>query len=301
MRKPASREHRTIIRRRRTEPESVSPPTQPTAEFPPNPPRAPDSAVILGAPPPPAPQPSKIDEAFLANFTHQIINPLNGVLGSLNNIIDGTVSEARRPQRLRAVYEQLAVTIELVRNLAWLSQLSTPAGRESLMGNRQEVLLPRLIIEAAQFYQESAERRGMSVRLEDREPYVITGLGPLLRQVFMNLIENNVKYGDERTRVSIKVRPQRKTSALLVEVVGIGAGFLPSESEAIFQLGFRGDHARRVRASGSGLGLYITRQILDLHGASIHAEYSMKSRSVIFRMRFPNFRMGDELLQEVRP
>jgi len=294
-----------VVRRRRpdthpTEGRSTSPSVAPVGEASPQvssptPPQVPAPTNAVG------PAAVVADQALLANFTHQIINPLNGVLGTLDNIIDGTVSQERRPQRLRALYSQLAVTIELVRNLAWLSQLSTSSGRDALTSTQSDVVLPKLIIEAAQFFQETAERRGMRVRLEDRDTqYIVRGHAPLLRQVFMNLIENGIKYGDEGSHLRIHARPQKRSGALLVEVIGVGEGFLPEERERMFELGFRGAFAKRVRASGSGLGLFICRQILALHDAELTAESSAAGRVVTFRMKFPRFdvgpaRKGDEV------
>ena len=54
------------------------------------------------------------DLHLLSNFVHQIINPLNGVIGTLDNIIDGTVPTERRDQRLRAVRAQLELSVLLV-------------------------------------------------------------------------------------------------------------------------------------------------------------------------------------------
>ena len=62
-----------------------------------------------------------VDATLVSNFTHQIINPLNGVVGTLDNVIDGTTAGAKRDQRLRAVRAQLEHVIELVRNLAFLN------------------------------------------------------------------------------------------------------------------------------------------------------------------------------------
>ena len=236
-----------------------------------------------------------IDPTLLANFTHQIINPLNGVVGTLDNLIDGTIQIARRDQRLRAVRGQLVGAIELVRNLAYLSDLSTQGGREGLKSKAADVYLPKIIIEAAQFLQEMAEIRGLSVKLLDpATQYVVIGHAALLRQVFTNIVENGVKYSDEGSKIQIQAHPQKHTNHLLVEVTNYGPGFDANELQDIFKLGFRGAEAQKIKASGSGIGLFICKQILDLHDAPIEAEYSAKTRLTLFRIRFPSFRIDEE-------
>lgn len=280
-----------VVRRRKAS--AAQHPTAAVDSLPqaPQPPEAPP--VAAQSPLEPALQ--IIDSVLLANFTHQIINPLNGVIGTLDNIVDGTTPEARRPQRLKAIRAQLTVTIELVRNLAYLSELSTMSGRESLKEKAIDVVVPRTIIEAAQFFQESADRRQMTIHLTDRETqYTVRGHVALLRQVFMNLFENGIKYGDNGTNIDVSCRVQKKEKRLLIEVVGTGDGFEPEESERLFEIGFRGVTAKRLRASGSGLGLYICRQILQLQDATIHAEYAPKTRTVRFLMKFPTYGMDPE-------
>jgi len=230
-----------------------------------------------------------VDAPLLASFTHQIINPLNGVVGTIDNLIDGTISgPQRREQRLRAVRGQLTHAIELVRNLAYLSQLSTEAGRQGLKEVGSISTLPQVVIEAAQFFQEVAADKRMEILLVDRvTQYRVPGPRALLRQVFTNLFENAVKYGRPDSRVEVIPRIQRETGHLIVDVTNKGPGFLSEEKARIFERGYRGVGARNVVASGSGLGLYICAEILTVaFGATIEAEHSDRKRETTFRLRF---------------
>lgn len=229
-----------------------------------------------------------VDAPLLASFTHQIINPLNGVLGTIDNLVDGTIPMHRREQRLRAVRAQLQHTVELVRNLAYLSQLTTEAGRQSLRALRTRCVIPAIVIEAAQFFQELASERGMKISLMDeRSQFTVTGPKDLLRQVFTNLFENAIKYGDRDSRIEVSPRRQASTGHLIVDVTNRGPGFKDDERERIFQRGYRGEAAQGMVASGSGLGLYICREILECgFGARIEAEHSRRHRKTTFRLRF---------------
>jgi len=60
--------------------------------------------------------------ALIANVTHQAINPLNGVIGTLDNVIDGTLVGDKREQRIKSARAQLEYTVSLIRNLAYFSQ-----------------------------------------------------------------------------------------------------------------------------------------------------------------------------------
>jgi signal transduction histidine kinase len=235
----------------------------------------------------------QIDGVLLSNFVHQIINPLNGVVGTLDNVLDGTTTGARREQRLKAVRAQLIHSIELIRNLAFLTQLSS--GQDPLVPQDKpaDVVIPSVVIEAAMFFQEMGNTRGIKIDLTDRTTqYVVEGHRDLLRQVFMNLFDNGIKYSDPDTRITITPHGQRETGNLLVDVESVGEGFEPEEKEHIFDRGYRGAAAKAVKASGTGLGLFIGRRILaDAHGATIEAGYSRKTRKSLFRIRFPKYRI----------
>lgn len=230
-----------------------------------------------------------IDIRTLYNFIHQVVNPLNGVVGTIDNIIDGTI-QGDRDQRLRAVRAQLEHSVELIRNMAYLSQLGIPSELEKLRESRQRCCIPEIVIQAAQFFQESDAR--VHIGLEDPETqFCVEGPRDLLRQVFMNLFDNAAKYADPGSRVIVRTRGQRKTGQLIVEVESIGVGFHNSDKERIFEVGFRSQEAINRTSSGSGLGLHICRRILeDVFDASIEAEHSPGQRSTLVRIRFPAFK-----------
>jgi signal transduction histidine kinase len=241
--------------------------------------------------------PASFDSALISSFTHQIINPLNGVVGTIDNLIDGTIGQERREQRLKAVRAQLTHAIELVRNLAYLALLSTESGRGSLaqLGSRSTV--PSVVIEAAMFFQELGSEKGVKIELQDRvTQYQVRGPKDLLRQVFTNLFENALKYGDDNSVVTVTPKVQKNSGALIVDVTNYGAGFNHAEREKIFERGYRGATAQGVLASGSGLGLFICREILAAaFAATIEGEYSGKKRTVTFRIRFPQYTIGEAI------
>ncbi len=226
---------------------------------------------------------------LLANFVHQIINPLNGVIGTLDNLIDGTVSVERREQRLRATRAQLEFAVMIVRNLAYFTEQSLTPGTVPTRDLSRTCVIPQLVIEAALFFQESGLSRGIRIELADpRTQYAISGSLELIRQVFMNILDNAVKYSDAGSEVKIITRVQKRTNDLIVEISNIGPGFSHEESKTIFNPGVRGEEARSLIASGTGLGLYICKMIIeDYHKGEIEAEYSEATRTATIRLRFP--------------
>jgi signal transduction histidine kinase len=239
-----------------------------------------------------APQPDALDLRFLANFIHQVVNPLNGVIGTLDNIIDGTVPSNKRQQRLEAVRAQLEYSVMLIRNLGYFTEASLGAERTTITVPPKLCVIPQLVIEAALFFQEAGLSQGVTIHLEDRETqYVVRGSPDLLRQAFMNLFDNAVKYSDPNTTVSVRPWVQKSTNHLIVEVRNNGAGFRNDEAPLLFQLGYRSEEAAKRIAAGTGLGLFICQRILRDVGATIEAEYSKQNREATFRIRFAEWEM----------
>lgn len=203
---------------------------------------------------------AEIDLTLLANFTHQVINPLNGVAGTLDNLVDGTIGDARREQRTRAARAQLEGVITLVRNLAYLSSGQFEADRPN-----RRILLPQVIIEAAMYYQEEGATKKISIDLTNRQDQnMVPGHPEALRQVLMNLFDNAIKYSKFGSQVAIKQWVQAGSGDAIITVRSVPSSPLNQvDLDRIFELGFRGQNARSVIASGTGLGLYICRYLME--------------------------------------
>ncbi|AXQ16135.1 hypothetical protein AYI72_21060 [Shewanella algae] len=224
---------------------------------------------------------------LIANITHQAINPLNGVLGTIDNIIDGTISDDRRNQRLGSARAQLEYTITLIRNLAYFAQYG---GDEPQIqkASVKTTVIPQCLIEGAMFFQEQADNRKMKIYVKNKHiQNAIKGDPDLLRQVFMNVVDNYIKYGHEGCTVTVDHWIQKKTNDLIIKIEGESIPF--SSGEKIFELGVRGKDAEGKTSSGSGLGLHICKLIIEkLFFGKISAEYISGRRVSVFEIRMPN-------------
>lgn len=226
--------------------------------------------------------------ALISNITHQAINPLNGVIGTLDNLIDGTIEGSkRREQRMKSARAQLEYTVSLIRNLAYFAQYGTSSVVEPKFKTTKVCVIPQLLIEAAQFFQEQAATNGIKFEVLDKSLQTsVSGDPELLRQVFMNIFDNYVKYGSDLSTIEIKHWIQKKSGDLIIEFSGRSTPF--SADEDIFSLGVRGRHAIEKTSAGSGLGLHICRLITErLFRGTISASYLHDKRCACFEIRIP--------------
>jgi signal transduction histidine kinase len=234
-----------------------------------------------------SPLTENFDLSLVANFAHQLINPLNGVAGTIDRLYEGKIKEEfRQKQRLNAIRAQVENCIVLTRNLAYLA-IGFGELKDS---DKRTVVLPQNLIEACMFHQEEAESRGINLHVEERDRQNSVKAHPdLIRQVFMNLIDNAVKYSSDNSKVEIVHHVQEKTSDALVSIRSRPRHqIFESDFSRMFEVGVRGDNAKRVIASGTGLGLYICKEIVETaHSGRISAN-RYKNDHVEFTIRLPN-------------
>ncbi|ESZ66686.1 hypothetical protein X727_27005 [Mesorhizobium sp. L103C119B0] len=226
-----------------------------------------------------------LDLTLLANFVHQVVNPLNGVAGTLDNLANGlNEGESRRLQRLNAARAQLEQCITLIRNLAFLAQGSGGVADD----DRRKIVIPQVIIESAMFFQEDGKSKGIEIKLNDRVTQnTINGHPELIRQVLMNIFDNFIKYGKKGHNVEIDQRIQKSSGMLIIEIRGISEYRIDQdELKKIGTLGFRGQNAKKIIASGSGLGMSICKKIIEEQGGSIYVEAGAMGK-VLFVVKLP--------------
>jgi signal transduction histidine kinase len=237
------------------------------------------------------PDARKDDQVFsltlMSNFVHQVVNPLNAVCGTLDNIVRGDVPSGSIKQRVNACRGQIEYCVQLIRNLAFLAEYTRDRALYQQRHSGKVTVVPQVLIEAALFFQETGRKKQMKIHLVDRDTQVKVHADPdLLRQVFINLFDNGVKYAHSSTDITVRTHIQKKSSDLLIEVISHSDPIPRDLWERIFELGFRGENAQKLIASGTGLGLYICKLILEVYEGSI-AYSSNRAQESVFTIRLP--------------
>jgi signal transduction histidine kinase len=228
---------------------------------------------------------------FLSNFVHQVVNPLSGVIGTLSNIAEGTYpDEDIAKQKINACRAQLEQCVSLIRNLAFLSDYFSDSEDKVLRPAREMTtsVLPQVIIESIQFLQTLGERKGIRLELtESKKQYRVKVRPELLKQVFINIFDNWLKYG-EHTQTIEAIPSVNSSGDLIVVIKGKSIGFDGNDAENIFKLGFRSTEAKQAVAQGSGIGLHICKQIMEnALGGTIRAEHNKATKVTTFRIMIP--------------
>ena len=204
---------------------------------------------------------------FTYEVSHEIKAPLAAVYNVLNVVLDGYLKgnpEKQMDLLTRARYRVREV-IALLNDLLMLSLLEESTGKlkkEAL--DMKGILVP--VYEEMKEY--AAERQvRFSWQWGDELP-VLFGSPELLKRVFVNIVDNAIKYTDPGGSVEVEARKDGDT--FLFRVVDTGVGIPEEELHKVFDIFFRGSRARsESKAEGMGLGLSLVKRIVDDHRGTI--------------------------------
>lgn len=220
--------------------------------------------------------------AFLANMSHELRTPLNAVLGFSNMMRRDPQLPERLRQNLDIINRSGEHLLTLINDVLDMAKIE--AGRVQLQ--QLPFDLGALVRDVTDMMQIRAQEKGLHLLIDqDSEfPRYIVGDEARLRQVFINLLGNAIKF-TEQGGVSIRLGTRQNERAhLVIEVEDSGPGIAPQDQEGIFlpftQVGEQGIN------KGTGLGLTITRQFVQLmHGSiTLHSTVGVGS---VFRIELP--------------
>ena len=192
---------------------------------------------------------------FIANVSHELRTPVTVIRGSLEALVDGVVAEPKDVAEYQA--QMLKETIHLqrlVNDLLELSRLQT----DGFKIEREPFDIMEAAFEAARSIQKAAAAKNVVIKVE-REPgqKILEGDSGRVRQMFMTILDNAVKFSPEGGEVVMKIGADE------ICVTDGGSGISAEDLPYIFDR-FKKDSSERNK-SGSGLGLAIAREIAEVH------------------------------------
>ncbi|HHY94715.1 MAG TPA: hypothetical protein GX513_06855, partial [Firmicutes bacterium] len=206
---------------------------------------------------------------FLANMSHELRTPLNSVIGFAEMLTDQLVGPINAKQReyLDHILASARHLLQLISDMLDLSRIEQ--GRTTL--DRQEVLIPDLVSSVQTIVEHQAHARGLQLHVD-----IPPSLPPLwadptrVKQVLYNLLSNAIKFTPQGGQVWVRAWQEDDEIAIQVEDTGIG--IKPEDQQAVFDEFVQAESAYRRRFEGVGLGLPLSKKLIELHGGRIGLE-----------------------------
>jgi signal transduction histidine kinase/CheY-like chemotaxis protein len=206
---------------------------------------------------------------FLASMSHELRTPLNAVIGFSDVLLDRMFGDLndKQDEYVRDIRNSGRHLLELINEILDLSKVE--AGQMEL--DRDAVSLADLLQHGVAMVRERAGRGGIALHV-DVAPDVGTAYADelKLKQVILNLLTNAVKFTPHGGSVTLTAR--RVDQQACVSVIDTGVGIAEADRERIFEAFQRGGRAARTTTEGTGLGLTLSKRIIDLHGGRLWME-----------------------------
>lgn len=207
---------------------------------------------------------------FVSNASHELKTPLTVIQGHVAAVSEGLAEDDVCQTSLRVVAQEAARLTQLVDNLLLLSKLEMP----DFALDRRLVNLEAVVEDAILQMSDLAEQRSISLNLqrESRLPRISADQARL-KQVFINLLDNGIKYNREGGSVTVRLVADEKR--VIARVIDTGEGIPAQDLPHIFEKLYRVERRRGRYVEGSGLGLSIVQHIVEQHGGAISVESQM--------------------------
>lgn len=228
-----------------------------------------------------AEQASQTKDAFLGMVSHELRNPLSAIQYWAELLGMGRLDEARTRRAVETILRNVRVQIRLVEDLLDATRITSGTLRVS-----PRPIDPVSVLEAAvEAVRPAAESKRIRLDKSVEGPAILFQADAArIEQALVNLLGNAVKFTPEQGRV--EVRLEISPAEVRFRVADTGAGIDPGLLSKLFEP-FRQGALRGERSSGLGLGLAITRRIVQLHGGEIDVESPGPGQGSIFTLRIP--------------
>ncbi len=209
----------------------------------------------------------KLKTEFLSLASHQLRSPLTAIKGYTSMLLEGSFGEVGEKQKeaIDRVFQSSNHLTKVVEDLLNVSKIEA--------GGMKYEMTPFDIEKAAKDLSTdlsiTASKKGLTLNFvtDSKAPYTVNGDMEKIRQVILNVIDNAIKY-TQKGGITVNLTKDTLKNLIRVAVTDTGMGISPEEKEKLFQKFSRGEGGK-TNTGGSGLGLYLAKQIAEAHGGHI--------------------------------
>jgi len=215
---------------------------------------------------------------FVANVSHELKTPLTLIKGYIETLEDRAINDKEKAHKFISIIKEHTNRLEnIINDLLSLSELEL--SRNSIV--KTEFDLRHLIDEVAMGFGHALDAKQQTLKINPKgDDFRIAADRDKIEQVFVNLIDNSVKYTEDAGRINISLLEQQ--DAITVTVEDNGIGIAKKYLDRVFERFYRVDKARSRELGGTGLGLGIAKHIVLAHNGKIDIESQINEGTKVF-------------------
>ncbi len=226
--------------------------------------------------------------SFVANVSHELKTPMTSIGGFIDGILDGTIPKEEEKKYLQIVSDEVKRLSRLVRSMLELSRIETG---EATVQTKQFNIVD-LVCQTVFSFEQPIESKQLDIRGLDHERVMVEADEGLIHQVIYNLTDNAVKFVN--TGGYIEFQYGVDNNYTYISVKNSGQGLNKEELSKVFDRFYKTDRSRGLDKNGVGLGLYIVRSVVNLHGGDIVVR-SIEGEYCEFTFSIPHPKTGQIL------
>lgn len=209
---------------------------------------------------------------FISNISHELKTPIASIQGFTKLLADDNLSKEEKDEYINIILEETQRLSNLSSNMLKLSKLE----KQEIVTNKTEYRLDNQIRKAIIMLDEKINSKKIKISLDSSEVSIYED-EDLIMEIWINLINNAIKYSNENGEIKIKVIEEENDVKVSIKDEGIG---IPKDKqERIFEKFYQVENSRA--GEGSGLGLAIVKRIVDLIKGEIEVESKEKQGTKI--------------------
>ena len=224
----------------------------------------------------------RMKDEFLATVSHELRTPLSAILGWATMLNRGQLEPAMASRGIESIERNAKAQAQLVEDLLDVSRIISGKMRLDI----KPVILTSIINEALDVVRPAAEAKSIRLKVNiDSDSDQLRADPARLQQIIWNLVSNSIKFTPARGEVTLNVG--RSASMAEISVSDTGEGINPKFLPYVFDRFQQADSSVTRKHGGLGLGLAITRHLVEMHGGTIEAHSEGEGRGATFTVKLP--------------
>lgn len=231
---------------------------------------------------------------FISTVSHELRTPLTSIRGFADTLLGSydMLSEEQKKKSLSIIKVQSNRLINLVENLLQVAEMQVKDENLVFKAQNAKKIIDDVVLLVKNQYKNHkylvTESKNVSKILVDTDKF---------QQIIFNLIENAAKYSPEYTEILVKINDCADEDAVSIKVIDEGCGIDKKDRDKIFNKFVRLDNFLTNKAQGSGLGLYITKNLVEKMHGTIQVLDSQKGS--VFEVKFPVAKIDEPVHQKI--
>ncbi|MCK6462977.1 MAG: PAS domain-containing sensor histidine kinase [Candidatus Pacebacteria bacterium] len=228
----------------------------------------------------------KMKTEYVTIMSHKFLTPLTGIKWAAAALAGAELDETKKRESVKSILDNAEKLVKFTSYLLEITEVE-----EGLFVDRFEMVdLAELVEGAIKNYKQESRQKKLSVAFNDSKGGVFVARGDRLRlaTAISNYLNNSIKYTPDGGKIDLSLRESGGVIKFSIKDDGIGV--LPESAPSLFTKFFRDRLAKEVHTEGSGIGLFIVKNIIERHGGAVGYEPNKDGKGSTFYFTLPAYK-----------